>query len=94
MKKGPLWIIFSVFELGKNIRIGQDQSLQHFDGCLLKFGNGDIPLAELSDSIHIPQEISYEIKDDSGIGIRESLRHSVEKIFTEINANIHAPEQQ
>ena len=53
---------------------------------------GDLPIAELRDSIHIPPENPYEIKDDSGIAIRESLRHYVEKVFPDINANFHAPE--
>ena len=36
------------------MRIGQDESLQHFDRCLLKLGIGDHPIEELPDSIHIP----------------------------------------
>ena len=74
--------------------IGQDQFLKHFDRCLLKLGNGAQPIAELRDSIHIPPENPCEIQDDSGIAIRESLRHFVEKIFPDINANLSAPEQQ
>ena len=61
---------------------------------LLKLGNGDLPIAELPDSIHIPPENLYEIQDHSGISIRESLRQFVEKIFSDINENFHAPEQQ
>ena len=56
--------------------------------------NGDLPIAERPDSIHIPPENLFEIKDDSGIAIRECLRHFVEKIFPDINANFHAPKQQ
>ena len=69
-------------------------SMQYFDRCLLKLGNGDLPIAELPDSIHIPQENLYEIQDDSDITIRESLRQFVEKVFPDINANFHAQEQQ
>ena len=76
------------------MRIGQDQSLQHFHRCLLIFGNGDLPIAELPDIIHIPPENPYKIQYDSGVSIRESLRHFVEKIFPNIDANFHAPEQQ
>ena len=71
------------------MRIGQDQSLQHIDRCLLKFGNGDQPLADLPDSIQISPENLYEIQDYSGIAIRESPRHFVEKIFPDINTNLH-----
>ena len=74
------------------MRIDQDKSLQHFDRCLLKFGNGDLQIAELPDSIHISLEYPYKIQDDSGIAIRECLRHYVEKIFPDINGIIHAPE--
>ena len=81
MKKSPLWTIFNVFELSVDMRIGQDQALQLFDRCLLKLGNGDLPIAELPDSIHIQPENPYEIQDDSGIGIRESLRHFMDKIL-------------
>ena len=69
------------------MRIGLDQSLQHFDRCLLKLGNGDLQIAELPDSIHISPEYMYEIQDDSSIAIRESLRHFVEKIFPDIIGN-------
>ena len=82
------------FELSENMRIGQDQSQQHFDMCLLTLGNGDLPIAELPDNIHISPEYLYKIQDDSSIAIRESLRYFVEKIFPDINANLHAPEQQ
>ena len=68
--------------------IGQDQSLLHYDRCLLKFGNGDLPIAEQPDSIHIPPENLCEIQDDSGIAITESLRFFVEKIFPDINHGI------
>ena len=74
--------------------IVQDQFLLHFDRCLLKLGNGDLPIVELCDSIHIPPENIYEKQDDSGNAIKESLRHFVEKIFPDINANFHTPEQQ
>ena len=73
--------------------IALDKSLQHFDRCLLILGNGDLPIAELPDSIHIPPENLFEIQDDSGIAIRQSPTHFVEKIFSDINANFHAPEQ-
>ena len=94
MKKSALWRFLTVFELIDTMRIGQDQTLQHLDGGLLKLGNGDLPIAELPDSIHIPPENICEIQDDSGIAIRESLRHFMEKIFSDISANFHAPEQQ
>ena len=55
--------------------IGQDQYQQHFDRCLLKLGNGYLQIAELPDSIHSSLEYPYEMQDDSGITIRESLRH-------------------
>ena len=71
-----------------------DQSLQHFDRCLLIFGNGDLPIAELPVSIHNPPENQYEIQEDFGIAIRESIRHIVEKIFPDIIATFNAPEQQ
>ena len=61
--------------------IGLDQFLQNFDRCLLKLGNGDLPIAELRDSSHITPEYMYEILDNSGIAIRDSHRHTVEKIF-------------
>ena len=67
--------------------------MQHFDRCLIKLGNGDLPMAKLPDSIHIPPENPYKMQDDSGISIRESPRNFVEKIFTDINANFHAPRQ-
>ena len=51
-------------------------------------------MAELRDSIHISPENIYEIQDNSSIAVRECLRHFVEKIFPDINANFHAPEQQ
>ena len=76
------------------MRIGQNQSLLHFDRCLLTLVNGDLQIAELHDSIHISPEYPYKIQDDSGIAIRESCRHIVEKIFPDINGNFHAPEQQ
>ena len=63
------------------MRIWQDQFLQHIDRCLLKLRNGDLPKAELSDSIGIPPENLNEIQNDSGIAIREFLRHCVKKYF-------------
>ena len=36
----------------------------------------------------------YEILDDSGIAIRVSTRHFVEKIFLDNNGNFHTLEQQ
>ena len=68
------------------MRIGPDQSLRHFDICLLQVGNGDLPMAELPDSIHVPPENLYEIQDDFGIAVRESLRFFVEKTFCNIIA--------
>ena len=65
--------------------------MQHFDRCLLKLGRGDLPIAELPDSIRIPPENLCKLHDDSGIAIRESLRRFMEKIFPDINANVHAP---
>ena len=94
MKKNPLWRFFTVLELSENMRIGQEQSLQHFDCSLLKFGNGDLPIAELPDSAHIPPENLYKIQDDSSIAIRESPMHFEDEIFPNSNANFHAPEQQ
>ena len=38
MKKSPRWRFLSVFELSENMRICLDQTLQHFDRRLLKFG--------------------------------------------------------
>ena len=90
----PLWRIFTAFEHSENMRFVQDQFLHHCDSCLLKFGNGDLPIAELHDSIHIPPENLCKIQDDSSIDIMESLRHFLETIFPDINANFHAPEQQ
>ena len=66
----------------------------HFDRCLLKFGNGDLQIAELPDSIHISADYLHKIQDDSGIAVRESLRNFVEKIFSDIDGSFHAPEQQ
>ena len=57
------------------MRIVQDQLLQHFDRCLLKLGNGDLPIAELTNSIHISPEKQCKIQDDSDIAISESHRH-------------------
>ena len=71
-KKSPLWRFSTVFDF---VGIRLDQFLQHFDRCLLKFGNGDLPISELHDSIHIPPEYLCEIQDYSGIGIRVSLRY-------------------
>ena len=68
--------------------------MQNIDRCLLKLGYGDLPIAELPDSIHIPPENLSKIQDDSVISIREYLRHFVDKIYPDINANFHAPEQQ
>ena len=76
------------------MRIGQDISQQHINRCLLKVGNGDPPIAEQPDSFHILPENLYEIQDYSGIVIKESLRHFMEKIFPDINAEFHAPGQQ
>ena len=63
----------------------------HIDRCLLKFGNGDLSIADRRDSIHIQPENLCEMQDDSDIAIRESIRHFVEKIFPDIDANFHAP---
>ena len=71
------------------MRIGWGKSLQNFDMCLLKLGNGDLTIAELPDSIRIPPENKYKIQDDSSIAIKASLRHSMDKIFPDINANFH-----
>ena len=90
----PVWRIITVIELSEDMSIGQDQSRQHSDRCLLKFGNGDLQIAELPDSIHNSPEYTYNIQDDSGIAIRESIRHSVKKKFSDTIRNIHAPEQQ
>ena len=57
-------------------------------------GNGDIPIAEPPDSIHIPPDNLYKIQDNSGIAIMESHRQFVEKVFPDINADFHAKEQQ
>ena len=51
-------------------------------------------MPELSGSIFIVSENLYEIQDDSGVAIRESLRQFVEKVFPDINANFHTPDQQ
>ena len=92
MKKSPLGDS-SVNKFSENMRIGQDESMQHFDRCHLMMGNGDLQIEELPNIIHIPPEYPYKIQDDSGIAIRQSLRHFVEKIFPDINGNFHAPEQ-
>ena len=68
--------------------------MQHFDRCLLSLGNGDLQVAVLPDSIHISPEYLYEIQDDFGIAIMESIKHFAEKTFPDINGNFHAPEQQ
>ena len=94
MMKSPFWRFFTVIELSENMRISQDQSQQHFDRCLLQFGNGDLPMEELPDSILISPEYPYKMQDDTSIAIRESLREFAEKIFPDINGNFHAPEQQ
>ena len=51
-------------------------------------------MAELPGSIHIPPENIYKMLDDFGIYIRECLRCFVERIFPDINANVHVPDQQ
>ena len=51
-------------------------------------------MAELPDSILILPENPCEIQDYSGIAIRESIRHFMEKIFPDNYSNVHAPEQQ
>ena len=94
MKKSPLWKLFTVIELSENMRIGQDQFLQHFERCLLKLGNRELKIVELPDSIHISPEYAYKIQDDSSIAIRESLKNFVEKIIPDINGNFYASEQQ
>ena len=94
MKKSSIWKIITVFELSENMRIGLDQSLQNFDRCFHILGNRDLPMAELPYSIHIPPENLCKIQDDSSIAIMESLRYFVEKIFADIIANFHNPEQQ
>ena len=76
------------------MRISQDKSLLHFRRCLFKLGNGDLQIAEPPDSIQIPPEYLFEKQDDSGIGIRESLRHIMEMISSEINVSFHAADQQ
>ena len=63
-----------------------------FDTCHLKLGNYGIQIAALPDSIHISPEYPYEMQDDSGIAIRESLRHILKKIFPDINGHFHEPE--
>ena len=94
MRKIQYWRFFIVIELREDIRICKDQSLQHFDRCLLKLGNEELKIAELPDSINISPEYLCEIRDDSGIAIRESIRHFVEKIFSDINGTFYAPEEQ
>ena len=94
MKKNRLWRFYAVVELSEIMGIGQDQSQLNFDRCIHKLGNGGLQITELVDSIHISAENLYEIQDDTGIAIRESLRHIVEKIFSDINGNFHTPEQQ
>ena len=46
--------------------------------------NGDLPIAEQPDSIHITPENLYEMQDDSGIAIRKSPRQYVDKLFRDI----------
>lgn len=81
MKKSTLWRFFTVFEFKVNIISGQDPSLHHFDTWLLKLGNGDLLIAEQSDSIHIPPEYLFEIQDESVTAIKEFLRQFVKKVF-------------
>ena len=57
-EENTLLDIFTVFKISEDMRICQDLSLQHFDRCFLMLGNGDLPIAELPDSIHIPPEKS------------------------------------
>ena len=94
LEKSQLWKIFTVFDLSENVRIDKDRSYQHLGRCLLIFGNGDLPIAEQPDSIHIPPVNLCEIQDDSGIAIRVSIRHLVERIFPDITANFNIPEHQ
>ena len=58
------------------------------------FEIGDLPIAALHDSIHIPPENSSEIQDDSHIAIRDCLMHFVEMTLPDVNANFHASVQQ
>ena len=51
-------------------------------------------MAELRDCIDIPPEILCEIQDNSGNAIMKSLRHFVEEIFPDIDADVNVPEQQ
>ena len=67
MKKSPLWRIFTAFKISENMRIGQKQSLWHFYWCLFRLENGDLPIAELPDSIHIPPENLCKTQDDSSL---------------------------
>ena len=94
MKKRSIWRFFIVTELREYMRLGLDQSHQHFDRCKLKLENGDLQRAVLPERIHISPEYLYEIQDDSGIAIRQSIWYIVEMIFPDINGNFHAPEQQ
>ena len=91
MKKSPLWRFFTVFELKENMRTGQDPSLHHFDRWLLKLGNGNLLTAEQPDNIRIPPEYLFEIQDESGIALKESLKQFVEKVFSNIKAKFKAP---
>ena len=45
-------------------------------------------------TFHPKIHTKYEIQDDSGIATRASHMHCLEKIFPEIIANLHVPEQQ
>ena len=67
MKKSPHRRFFTVFKLTENMRISHDQFLQHFDRLLLKLGNGDLPIAKLTESIHIPTEITKKYKMNLGL---------------------------
>ena len=94
MKKGNRCRFINVFKLTANTTINKDQSLQHLDRWRLKFGNGYLPIARLSDIIHVQPENVYKMLDDCGIAMRESHRRMVQKVFPDINAKLHGPELQ
>ena len=71
------------------MKIGQDQSLPHFYRWLLKFVIGDLQISERPDSIDIPPEYLHKVQDHTGIVIRKSHRHFVEKVFPNTNAKFH-----
>ena len=66
----------------ENIRVGQDNNLQHLYRQLLDLGNGELPIVELPDKIQIPAEFPFEIDDAPRQQVKLSLKQFVQAVFS------------